>query len=131
MDQQEDGQSAESTSWPARPAPDDAREANPAELEHERHRAFLAEPDPVGLYSPAAEASTQTLTALRRRDSLPARRLRLVGLIVLGVTLSGLGVANYLGAGHIVCGAPGVHRALLEIVGRYPALVAPRVAKAA
>ena len=48
-----------------------------------------------------------------------------------GVVTDFAGGANYLGAGHIVCGAPGVHRALLEIVGRYPALVAPRVAKAA
>ena len=99
MYQQEDGQSSEVTSWPAPPAPDGATGPSPAELEQERHRAFLAEPDPVGLYSPPAEASTQTLTVSRRQDTLAAKRLRLVCLIVLGLTLSGLGVANYLGAG--------------------------------
>lgn|GEM_PF-1245508 len=97
--QQEDGQSSEVTSRPAPPAPDGATGPSPAELEQERHQAFLAEPDPVGLYSPPAEASTGTLTVLRRRDTLGAKRLRLVCLIVLGLTLSGLGVANYLGAG--------------------------------
>src|SRR5829696_6558129 len=99
MYQQEGGQFSEVTSWPASPAPDGATGPSPAELEQERHRAFLAEPDPVGLYSPPAEASTHTLTVLRRRDTLAAKRLRLVCLIVLGLTLSGLRVANYLGAG--------------------------------
>jgi phage shock protein PspC (stress-responsive transcriptional regulator) len=97
--QQEDGQSADAAPWPAPPPPDGATDPSPAEVEQERHRAFLAEPDPVGLYSPPAETSTQTLTVLRRRDALAARRLRLICLIVLGLTLSGLGVANYLGAG--------------------------------
>jgi phage shock protein PspC (stress-responsive transcriptional regulator) len=99
MYQQEDGQSTEATSWPAPPAPNGATGPSPAELEQERHRTFLAEPDPVGLYSPPAETSTQTLTMLRRRDTLAAKRVRLVCFIVLGLTLSGLGVANYLGAG--------------------------------
>jgi phage shock protein PspC (stress-responsive transcriptional regulator)/predicted membrane protein len=97
--QQEDGQSSQVASWPAPSAPAAATGPSPAELEQGRHRAFLAQPDPVGLYSPPSEASTQTPTVLRRRDTLAAKRLRLVCLIVLGLTLSGLGVANYLGAG--------------------------------
>ena len=96
--QHDDGQSVEATAWPALPAPDGATEPSPAELEQQLHRAFLAEPDPVGLYS-AAETSTPTLTVPRRRDTIAARRLRLVCLIALGLTLSGFGVANYLGAG--------------------------------
>jgi phage shock protein PspC (stress-responsive transcriptional regulator) len=92
------GQSVEATSWPAPPAPDGAVATSPAELEQQLHQAFLAEPDPVGLYSPA-ETTAQTLPVLKRRDTVAARRLRLVCLIALGLTLSGLGVANYLGAG--------------------------------
>jgi myo-inositol-1(or 4)-monophosphatase len=33
---------------------------------------------------------------------------------------------TFVNAGHVVCGGPGVHRELLEIVRRYPALAAPR-----
>jgi myo-inositol-1(or 4)-monophosphatase len=36
------------------------------------------------------------------------------------------GGAQHVMAGHVVCGGPGVHRELLEIVRRYPALSAPR-----
>jgi hypothetical protein len=53
----------------------------------------LAEPDPVGLYvePPAAPP-------IRMSDTRSAKRLRLVSLIVLGLTLSGLGIAQALGA---------------------------------
>ena len=57
--------------------------------------AFLAEPDPVGLYvepEPAAVA-----VPVRRGTTLGARRLRLVTLLVLGLALAGLGVAGPAG----------------------------------
>jgi phage shock protein PspC (stress-responsive transcriptional regulator) len=86
------------TFWPAPPATNGGG-PSPADLERDEHQAFLAQPDPVGLYSPAGEAPSQTLSVLRPGNTLAARRLRLVSLIALGLTLSGLGVANYLGAG--------------------------------
>ena len=59
--------------------------------------AFLATPDPVGLY-----AEPDTARRARRADPAgpapSAKRLRLVSYPVLGLTLSGLGVADYLGA---------------------------------
>jgi phage shock protein PspC (stress-responsive transcriptional regulator) len=59
--------------------------------------AFLATPDPVGLYSePAANTSGSSVVRPRRRPS--ARRLGWAALLVLGLTLSGLGLADYLGA---------------------------------
>lgn len=62
--------------------------------------AYLATPDPVGLYtSPASapqdEVDTPDRMRLERRRS--ARRLGLVTVICLGVTLSGLGVASGTG----------------------------------
>lgn len=54
--------------------------------------AFLAQPDPVGLYVEAAP-----LAIVPRHRSRPARRLRLVGLLVMGIVLSGLGVADQSG----------------------------------
>ena len=56
------------------------------------HSAFLAEPDPVGLYvEPPASVP------VKLSDMRSARRLRLISLIVLGLTLSGLGMAQALG----------------------------------
>lgn len=60
----------------------------------DRYAAFLAEPDPAGLYTEPAPAPLP----VRRRASPAARRLRLVTLTVLGSTLGGLGLADYLGA---------------------------------
>lgn len=59
--------------------------------------AFLAHPDPVGIYQPepAAAAAPVPVTIAETR---PARRLRLVGLIALGLVLTGLGVADAQGA---------------------------------
>jgi phage shock protein PspC (stress-responsive transcriptional regulator) len=56
--------------------------------------AFLAHPDPVGLYA----AEPVTLPVRPTPWSTPsARRLRLAGLVVLGLALTGLGVADWLG----------------------------------
>ena len=56
------------------------------------HTAFLAEPDPVGLYvEPPASVP------IKLSDMRSAKRLRLISLIVLGLTLSGLGIAQALG----------------------------------
>jgi hypothetical protein len=55
---------------------------------------FLATPDPAGLYAePVPLAPAATVAANRRA----AKRLRLVCLIVLGLALSGLGVADSVG----------------------------------
>jgi hypothetical protein len=56
------------------------------------HAAFLAEPDPAGLYVDQAPS-----VAVKMSDTRTAKRLRLVSLIVLGLTLSGLGLAQALG----------------------------------
>ncbi len=61
--------------------------------------AFFATPDPVGLYAePDAVASTPPPAPARLADRRSAKRLRLVGLLILAVSLSGLGVVDYLGA---------------------------------
>jgi phage shock protein PspC (stress-responsive transcriptional regulator) len=87
-------------SWPAPPASNLATAttgmpaANP---EHQERAAFLAAPDPVGLYSePAAPNMPGSVVRPRRRPS--ARRLGWTTLLVLGLTLTGLGLADYLGA---------------------------------
>ncbi len=64
--------------------------------EPDEHSAFLAAPDPVGLY--AEPAAAPGAPPVRACDTRPAKRLRLVSLIVLGLSLSGLGVAQSLGA---------------------------------
>jgi len=64
----------------------------PTERQATEHTAFLAEPDPVGLYVESPRAAPIKLS-----DTRSARRLRLVSLIMLGVTLSGLGIAQALG----------------------------------
>lgn len=66
---------------------------------------FWAQPDPVGLY---VEPLPMPPTVARRSDSRSARRLRLVGLIALGLTMSGLAIAQGLGIAVSVaayCGA--------------------------
>jgi phage shock protein PspC (stress-responsive transcriptional regulator) len=77
--------------WPHPPT--ETPSQAPAESEAGEHTAFLAEPDPIGLYvePPAAPP-------LRMSKTRSAKRLRLVSLIVLGLTLSGLGIAQALGA---------------------------------
>ncbi|SER20891.1 PspC domain-containing protein [Microlunatus flavus] len=55
--------------------------------------AFLAEPDPVGLYTEPAP-----VPLVRPGASLAARRLRLVTVVALGLTWLGLGIADAAGA---------------------------------
>jgi len=77
-------------------APDAAPDAAPdRDFDHE---AFLADPDPVGLYSePAPDSAIDRLTTERRLRRRAARRLGLVSVIVLGLTMTGLGVLSVLG----------------------------------
>jgi phage shock protein PspC (stress-responsive transcriptional regulator) len=56
------------------------------------HTAFLAEPDPVGLYAEPAAAVPAKMSETRS-----AKRLRMASLIALGLTLSGLGVTQAFG----------------------------------
>jgi phage shock protein PspC (stress-responsive transcriptional regulator) len=68
-----------------------------ADAEQQQRAAFLASPDPVGLYSePVTPARTGSVVRPPRRQS--ARRLGWAALVALGLTLTGLGVADYLGA---------------------------------
>lgn len=62
--------------------------------EPDERRAFLATPDPVGLY---AEPGAATPIAVRRRDARSARRLRLVALIVIGLALTVLSILDNQG----------------------------------
>ena len=78
------------TEWPSPPQPNLSH--TPTEPQATEHTAFLAEPDPVGLYVESPRAAPIKLS-----DTRSARRLRLVSLIMLGVTLSGLGIAQALG----------------------------------
>ncbi|MGO1973775.1 MAG: PspC domain-containing protein [Propionibacteriaceae bacterium] len=60
---------------------------------------YFSVPDPVGIYTepaPVAVAANEA-TVSRRRDSIGARRLRLVSIIVLGLAMAGLGVISWLG----------------------------------
>ncbi|HEX3205866.1 MAG TPA: PspC domain-containing protein, partial [Propionibacteriaceae bacterium] len=76
------------------PSPPPANQSQPApDPEPAEHTAFLAEPDPVGLYVETLPAAAP----VKMSDAKSAKRLRLVSLIVLGLTLSGLGVAQALG----------------------------------
>jgi phage shock protein PspC (stress-responsive transcriptional regulator) len=56
------------------------------------HTAFLAEPDPVGIYAEPPPAPPVKMSGTKS-----AKRLRLVSLIVLGLTLTGLGIAQAVG----------------------------------
>lgn len=73
---------------PAAPPPAPA----PVDPEALARAAFLAEPDPVGLYTDPAP-----LPVVRAGASLAARRLRLVTVAALGLTWLGLGIAEALG----------------------------------
>jgi phage shock protein PspC (stress-responsive transcriptional regulator) len=79
--------------WPSLPpaiTPQPTSDPEPSE-----HTAFLAQPDPVGLY---AEPTPVTPVApVKMSETKSAKRLRLVSLIVLGLTLSGLGVVQGVG----------------------------------
>ncbi len=86
---------------PSAPVPPTAVRPAPAPASPPDHyRAFLAQPDPAGLYAaPVAAAATDSApVAIRRGTSRSARQLRLVTLMLIGLTVSGLGLADYLGA---------------------------------
>ena len=76
--------------YPAYPPAAPVPEAAPVD----ERAAFLAEPDPVGLY---AEPEPEPVPARRVRATLAARRLRLITLVVLGLALAGLAVAGDAG----------------------------------
>jgi phage shock protein PspC (stress-responsive transcriptional regulator) len=76
--------------WPTPPAENLLQV--PPDSPSAAHAAFLAEPDPAGLYVEPAPALPVKMSHTRS-----AKRLRLVSLIVLGLTLSGLGLAQALG----------------------------------
>jgi phage shock protein PspC (stress-responsive transcriptional regulator) len=82
------------TEWPVHPAasPVYLAEPDPEAVEHSR---FLATADPVGLYADPVPVAPPAPVLMA--DRLSARRLRLVSLIVLGLSLAGLGTADYLG----------------------------------
>jgi phage shock protein PspC (stress-responsive transcriptional regulator) len=67
-----------------------------AEPEQRDRAAFLATPDPVGLYvEPPTVTRTGSVARSGRRRS--GRRLGWATLLTLGLTLTGLGVADHLG----------------------------------
>ena len=72
--------------------------------------AFLAQPDPIGLYDPAPTAAP--VAPVRGRDRLSARRLRLLCVAVLGLATAGLGFADQAG----VTIAPSVYAATALLV---------------
>lgn len=80
---------------PSTPAPADLQDPDP---EREARSAFLATPDPVGLYVEEPVAARAVPVAPRRRGDRPAaRRLRLLTLLVLGLTTGGLALAERQG----------------------------------
>jgi phage shock protein PspC (stress-responsive transcriptional regulator) len=76
--------------WPSLPPADTPQPTS--DPEPSEHTAFMAQPDPVGLY-----AEPTPVAPVKMSDTKSAKRLRLVSLIVLGLTLSGLGVVQGLG----------------------------------
>jgi phage shock protein PspC (stress-responsive transcriptional regulator) len=92
------------------PIPPTASVSHPApDPEPAGHTAFLAEPDPVGLYADPTPAPPVKMSATKS-----AKRLRLVSLIVLGLTLSGLGMAQALG---VAIPLAGYFAAALLVIG--------------
>ncbi|GAA3572176.1 hypothetical protein GCM10022197_31090 [Microlunatus spumicola] len=90
------GSTQPQTTWPLAPtaAPPPPPPFPPVDPEQAARDAFLAEPDPVGLY---AEPDVAPVPAVRPGSRLSARRLRLVTVTVLGLAWIGLGVADALG----------------------------------
>ena len=81
---------ASSEEWPRMPLADGSQPTS--DPEPSEHSVFLAEPDPVGLYT-----EPTAVTPVKMSDTKSAKRLRLVSLIALGLTLSVLGVIQGLG----------------------------------
>ncbi len=92
---------------PVPAAPLDAAPADAGAAERASYAAFLAQPDPVGLY-----AEPTPPPVVRPGPTLAARRVRLAGVAGLGLTWLGLGIADasgvpvslavYAGAGLLV-----------------------------
>ncbi|HEY0240620.1 MAG TPA: PspC domain-containing protein, partial [Friedmanniella sp.] len=78
---------------PFEPAPAAVQTAPPGHADPEElaRATFLAEPDPLGLYTEPAP-----VPVVRPGSTLAARRLRLATLLALGLTWLGLGVADAL-----------------------------------
>ena len=73
--------------------------AMPLGAESLAHQAYLAVPDPVGLYAEGGSiALAPTPAPVRRSASRSAKRLRLLALVALGLTWSGLAAADAMGA---------------------------------
>lgn len=76
------------------PSPPPANVSQPTlDPEPAEHTAFLAEPDPVGLYAEPAPVAVP----VKMSETRSAKRLRMISLIALGLTLSGLGVTQAFG----------------------------------
>ncbi|SDT24442.1 Phage shock protein PspC (stress-responsive transcriptional regulator) [Friedmanniella luteola] len=82
--------------WPTPPAATSTVQDPAPDPEVVERTAFLATPDPVGLYSEPV-AATALAAPVPRRLSLAARRLRLLTLLVLGLVLGGLNLADRSG----------------------------------
>ena len=85
---------APAAAYPAYPTAGPIPVADPEQVQR---AAFLATPDPVGLY---VEPTGSSVPAPRVRSGqrLSARRLRWAALLALGLTIGGLGLADNLGA---------------------------------
>jgi len=81
---------APTVDWPSPPSTNLSRPTSDPDLVE--HNAFLAEPDPVGIYAEPAP-----IAPVRMSNAKSAKRLRMVSLIAVGLTLSALGVAQALG----------------------------------
>ena len=88
---------AEDVSEPVGPA-SSLPPAQPLGAESTAYSSFLANPDPAGLYVDQPQVAPPPPALLRRSASRAAKRLRLVALLAVGLTLAGLGTAEYLGA---------------------------------
>ena len=73
--------------------------AHPLGRESVEYNAFVAHPDPVGLYTeiPSTPVARTAPSTLARGATRSAKRLRLVSLLALALTLSGLAVADHQG----------------------------------
>jgi phage shock protein PspC (stress-responsive transcriptional regulator) len=85
------------TTWPTAPTATSTVQDPAPDPELVEREAFLATPDPVGLYTEPV-AATALPSTVHPRHSLAARRLRLLTLLVLGLTLAGLNLADRIGA---------------------------------
>ena len=83
------------TAYPAPPAADPIPVADPEQVQR---AAFLATPDPVGLYVEPTGMPVVPAPRVRPGQRLSARRLRWAALLALGLTMGGLGLADNLGA---------------------------------